>query len=331
MQWIDSFLNINIGYSSGSGPSTEAVVGLSFFSTRVDRTKVLFLVTLGMNGHLRLWLGSTAQGTMSWTSLQSEYVNRNDALITDSGMLLKKSSDQTNTDDLPFFVVYVPNDGFRIYNIATNNGQNFGTSLPQGVPQSAHLALVECSRLDFKDKEVTDFTVTSDYLHLLVNNPDEEIEWEVKSYDLKETLSPRFNMALLEPQPIADVPMPDDDSIDPKEFYMDLVFNKSSFNKDTVIQALTMFKKDDDDTINDQDWNLLKATAMNIVDREIAYATATTDFELSDDDYAEFSNKYWGMFYNSCVEYHIVSFLVTFLLQTISFVQTFVVLKLCNF
>jgi len=69
-----------------------------------------------------------------------------------------------------------------------------------------------------------------------------------------------------------------------------------------------MFKKDEDDLINDQDWNSLKITAMNVVDREIAFVTSTTDFELSDDDYTGLCNKYWMMFYNSCVEYHIVSF-----------------------
>lgn len=81
--------------------------------------------------------------------------------------------------------------------------------------------------------------MTSEYLHVLINNPEEDIEWDVKSYNLRETSSPRFNLALLEPLPLPDVQMTDD-SIDPKEFYMDLVFNKSSFNRATIAQALTV-------------------------------------------------------------------------------------------
>lgn len=74
-----------------------------------------------------------------------------------------------------------------------------------------------------------------------------------------------------------------------------------------MLYLLQMFKKDDDDLINDLDWNSLKITAMNLLDREIAIASSSTDFELSDDDYNELCLKHWLEFYNSCVEYHIVS------------------------
>ncbi|CAL8125777.1 unnamed protein product [Orchesella dallaii] len=292
----------------GSGASSEAVIDLSFFTAKVDRgPKSLFLVTLAMNGHLKLWMGNNLQGAVAWTSLQSEFINRTmaDGMLTDSSMLLKKSN-EINSDELPFFVVYVPGDGFRIYNVIKGIvGQNFsGSSQVSSAPGSSQFILQEARRIDFRDRELTDFTVTPEYLHLLINNPEEEIEWEVKSYNLKESLNPRFNLALLEPLPLPNVVI-SSDSVDPKEFYMDLVFNKSSFNKNTIIQALTMFKKEEDDLIIDQDWNSLRVTAMNIVDREIAFATSATDFELSDDDYALLCNKYWMDFYNSCVEYHI--------------------------
>lgn len=68
-----------------------------------------------------------------------------------------------------------------------------------------------------------------------------------------------------------------------------------------------MFKKDHDEPIPEKDWNLLRITAINTVDREIAMATSTTDFEWSDDDFSDISHRVWLMFYNSCVEYHIVS------------------------
>lgn len=290
------------------------MIGLSFFIAKIERgNKSLFLLTLGMNGHLRLWMGTGLQSNMGWNCLHAEYINRNLAggSLTDSGMLLKRSR-EVNQEGIPFFVIYVPSDGFRVYNVVkgvgTGNYQQFGASTPSSTPFSQFL-LQEASRIDFKERELVDFAVTCDFLHLLMNNPEEEMEWGVKSYNLKETLSPRFNLALLERLPLPDVQM-SDDSIDPKEFYMDLVFNRCSFNKATIIQALTMFKKDDDDTIIDQDWNLLKTTAMNIVDREIAIVTSTTDFELSDEDFSEIALKYWLMFYDSCVEYHIVSFMI---------------------
>lgn len=86
-----------------------------------------------------------------------------------------------------------------------------------------------------------DFSVTFEYLFLLVSNPEEETEWEIKSYNLQQndSLNARFNLALLEPLPYHDVPMYPP-SIEPKEFYMDLVFNKSSFSAQTIIKALTV-------------------------------------------------------------------------------------------
>lgn len=68
-----------------------------------------------------------------------------------------------------------------------------------------------------------------------------------------------------------------------------------------------MFRKNEDDVIRDRDWDSLKITAMNVIDREIALETSDSEFDISDDHYTGMSLKYWSMFYNSCVEYHIVS------------------------
>lgn len=75
-----------------------------------------------------------------------------------------------------------------------------------------------------------------------------------------------------------------------------------------------MFRKDEDKPIRpDIDWDSLRITAMNTIDREIALATSDTEFDISDEDYTELSLKFWGMFYNSCVEYHIVSGWISYL------------------
>jgi len=71
-----------------------------------------------------------------------------------------------------------------------------------------------------------------------------------------------------------------------------------------------MHRKDEDEAIKDKDWESLKITAMNMIDREIGLATSNSDFDISDDEYTELSLRFWLMFYNSCVEYHIVSFSV---------------------
>jgi len=68
-----------------------------------------------------------------------------------------------------------------------------------------------------------------------------------------------------------------------------------------------MFKKEGDEEIKDKDWESLKITAMNIIYREIQIETSHTDFGLADDEFAELSLKLWLQFYNSCVEYHVVS------------------------
>ncbi len=102
---------------------------------------------------------------MTWTQLNSEYVSRNmvDGSLTDSGMLLKKSNcgGDATSDDLPFFVIYVPNDGFRVYHVVKGAGSeghhSFGAGAPGGgasgggqVPQ---LVLHQSNRIDFRVSE----------------------------------------------------------------------------------------------------------------------------------------------------------------------------------
>jgi hypothetical protein len=84
-----------------------------------------------------------------------------------------------------------------------------------------------------------DFSVTSQFLFLLVSNPHEETDWEVKSYDLNNNLAPRFNLALLEPPPRPDVTL-NSPNTEPKDFYFDLIFNKSSFSAGTIYNALSV-------------------------------------------------------------------------------------------
>lgn len=68
-----------------------------------------------------------------------------------------------------------------------------------------------------------------------------------------------------------------------------------------------MFRKDEDELIlPDKDWDTLKITAMNMLDREVLIATSGSEAEISEDDFIELTQRFWLMFYNSCVEYHIV-------------------------
>lgn len=87
---------------------------------------------------------------------------------------------------------------------------------------------------------MVDFAITSSFLYILVSNPDEETDWEIKTFDLNELLAPRFNLALLEPPPQADVSLEAADA-EPKEFYSDLIFNKSSFSVSTIYSALSVW------------------------------------------------------------------------------------------
>jgi hypothetical protein len=86
-----------------------------------------------------------------------------------------------------------------------------------------------------------DFSVTSEYIFTLVNNPEEEMEWEFQSYKFDNTGSsiPRFQPTVLEPLPLPDV-TPSGASLDAKGFYVDLIFDKSSLSSQTISKALTV-------------------------------------------------------------------------------------------
>ncbi|CAL8077044.1 unnamed protein product [Orchesella dallaii] len=195
--------------------STEAIVGLSFFNPKADDgPKSLYLVTLSMNGGIKLWMGSYFQGAVGWKLIQSQSINESsdDGVLNDSSIVLKKFN--STLDELPFFVVYLPGDGFRIYNVIKETSRR--SSQVSSAPGSSQFILQEAPRIEFK-----------------------------------------------------------------------------------------IFKKEEDDLITAQDWSSLRFTAMNILDREMALSTSTTDFELADDDYIELCNRNWMQFYSACVEYHI--------------------------
>lgn len=87
-----------------------------------------------------------------------------------------------------------------------------------------------------------DFYVTDRHIFTLVNNPEEETEWEMGAYSLiSESIgqNPTFMPALLESLPIPDV-QPTPIYTEAKEFYMSLIFNSSSFNASTITKALTV-------------------------------------------------------------------------------------------
>jgi len=70
-------------------------------------------------------------------------------------------------------------------------------------------------------------------------------DWEVKYCQLKCEVAwqsyKTFNKAVLEDIPDTDVEVYPT-SMDAKEFYMDLIFNKCSFSAGTIIQALRVRK-----------------------------------------------------------------------------------------
>jgi len=87
---------------------------------------------------------------------------------------------------------------------------------------------------------VVDFCLTGDYLFVLINNPEEEIQWDIQFMRLdSEEANPRFTPALLEPLPQVNVE-PAALYVAPKEFYMNLIFDLSSFTAMTITKALTV-------------------------------------------------------------------------------------------
>ena len=63
---------------------------------------------------------------------------------------------------------------------------------------------------------------------------------------------------------------------------------------------------------SDTDWEKTKEFAQNVVDYEIRLRIDANE-SVSDEEYYELCHQFWLNFYNSCVEYHIVSYIAVML------------------
>jgi len=57
----------------------------------------------------------------------------------------------------------------------------------------------------------------------------------------------------------------------------------------------------------ENDWEGTKFYALRVLESEIRSLASGSDEPLADDDIYEMNMKHWLEFYNSCVEYHLVS------------------------
>jgi len=86
--------------------------------------------------------------------------------------------------------------------------------------------------------------VNEEFMFVLISNPEEETDWDVKCRRLDESCGDSrmgFNLALLEP-PLSSSVSCCSRNVNPKDHYVDLIFNKSSFSSQTICQALRVRK-----------------------------------------------------------------------------------------
>lgn len=57
---------------------------------------------------------------------------------------------------------------------------------------------------------------------------------------------------------------------------------------------------------SENDWELTKFYALRVIESEVRATISEFDEPMSDMDMCERNHKFWGEFYTSCVEYHIV-------------------------
>ncbi|CAG7728027.1 unnamed protein product [Allacma fusca] len=285
-------------FSRNTVTTSDSAIGLSFFTVQSERRSYpyLYLATLSMNGHLRLWNCTNFTTFQEWTVLSDIIVDKRFASqdLMNCHMLLRSSK---NPKELPTFVVCIPTWGFKFYEIQVNSD-------PNSPPGS--LIMEETLVVEFRDDDIIDFTLSNEYLFVLVSNAEEETDWQVKSFRIDDTAQPRFNLALLEPLPCQDVEIYPS-TMDPKNFYCDLIFNKSCFSAPTIYKALGMFANTCNFEKSDTDWERTKEFAQNVVDYEIRLRIDASETNVSDEDYYELSHQFWLNFYNSCVEYHILT------------------------
>nr|XP_043873458.1 nuclear pore complex protein Nup160 [Solea senegalensis] len=156
--------------------------------------------------------------------------------------------------------------------------------------------LEHMSTLNSTQETLVDFQLTStDVWALLV---DESNTTVVKYINFQHNCAAQWNQVFVQPPPEEEVHVGVDQ--DPRETYLDVLFNPMKFTASAIVKALQIYRRGSD-RLTDVSWDTLKKEVTVSVEMELQ--SSITEFEFSQEEYRQLQVEFWSKFYSVCLQY----------------------------
>ncbi|KAF5272220.1 hypothetical protein FQA39_LY01302 [Lamprigera yunnana] len=247
-----------------------------------------YALTLSRDGNLRVW--SCAKGNcIAVTDIVSEIASLGQHFTHGSqNHLLKKMAGKDDSElTVVVFMSFSTECQFHVFKVRINNGQ---------------FKICRTNTLYSPGKDLVDFNLLSNHIWSMWRSEDGDtaVYNAVLCNDGGE--GSHWIPATLEPIPDADF-IPDMNSLDPRQAYLNHIFFPSRFPLSVISKALSIFKRSSILSDVSLSLSVLKQRVCLAVENEIQ--SELKEAEVSDEDYLECAYWCWAKFYSCCVQYHV--------------------------
>ncbi|XP_064599845.1 nuclear pore complex protein Nup160-like [Liolophura sinensis] len=151
-------------------------------------------------------------------------------------------------------------------------------------------------------EDLIDYHVTPSLLWSLWTDTEGEMIARVASLHSEPARGDNWMPVLLDPPATADILIPAHK--DPREVYMDLIFQPGQFSTQDIQKALNIYRRTLDSTVTDHHIGIptLKEEVSAAVETEIQ--TVAGEYELPEEEYYQLQLEQWAKFYSCCIQYH---------------------------
>ncbi|KAF5295354.1 hypothetical protein FQR65_LT01544 [Abscondita terminalis] len=247
-----------------------------------------YALTLSRDGNLRVWACSKGQ-CIAATDLNSEISCLGPRLAQGSQNYVMRKLDRDDDSKLTLviFMSFSTDCQFHIFKTTISNNQ---------------FKIVRINTLLSPGKDLVDFNLSSDQIWSMWRSEDGETAVYNAELFNDDGKGSHWIPATLEPIPDAEF-VPDMNSFDPRQAYLNHIFYPSRFPLAVINKALSIYKRSQvlsDVTLSPA---VLKQRVSMAVENEIR--NELKEAEVSDEDYLECAYWCWAKFYSCCVQYHV--------------------------
>uniref|UniRef100_A0A1Y1M1R8 Uncharacterized protein n=1 Tax=Photinus pyralis TaxID=7054 RepID=A0A1Y1M1R8_PHOPY len=249
-----------------------------------------YALTLCKDGNLRVWCCVKGTCIAVHNIVSESYAGENSFVNGTHNHVLRKTEGQSRFElTLVVFMNLSAEREFRVFSVYINSGQ---------------FKIAKRNTLYSPGQNLVDFNLSSNQIWSMWRSEDGEISVYCAPLVTNSSKGTYWIPAMLEPVPDANF-VPDMDSFDPRQAYLNHIFYPSRFPLHIISKALSIYKPTPILSDVNLSTSILKQRVCLAVEGEIV--NELKEGEVNDEDYLECAYRCWAKFYSCCVQYHYVA------------------------